>query len=278
LLTFDCDQRESRGEVEPTEILRRHFRISSSPIGANCNSVDALRVARVMGIRSIAIAGAATVCIAAVALWLHPRIPDHWNPWADLRLEETPNFLTRHKLARLSSDDELCRATLATSSFRFTPLEDRTTGPACGLYNAVRIAKTSVDVGKAFSLTCRTAVSLALWEQHSLQPAAQRHFGHQVARIEHFGSYACRNVNGKSNGRRSQHATAEAFDIAGFVLEDGTRIRVLNDWQNADARSDFLHEIRSDACQFFDAVLSPSYNEAHRDHFHFDRGSWRTCR
>ncbi len=231
-----------------------------------------------MSIKGIAIAAAATACIAATALWLYPRIPDRWNPWADLRLDEAPNFLTRHKLARLSSDPALCRATLATSPFKFVPLEDRTTGAACGLYDAVRIERTSVEVGKAFSLTCRSAVSLALWERHSLQSAAQRHFGQRVARIEHFGSYACRNINGRSDRRRSQHATAEAFDIAGFVLEDGTRIRVLNDWQDADTRSAFLHEIRSDACQFFDAVLSPDYNEAHRDHFHFDRGSWRTCR
>lgn len=242
------------------------------------NSIDALRVLRAMSIKGISIAGTVLVAVAIAALWLYPRIPDRWNPSADLRLEETPNFLTRHKLARLSSDAELCHATLATSSFRFTPLEDRTTGPACGLYDAVRIEKTSVEVGKAFSLTCRTAVSLALWERHSLQPAAQRFFGQQVARIEHFGSYACRNIYGRSDGRRSQHATAEAFDVAGFVLADGTRIRVVNDWKQNGARSAFLHEVRTAACQFFDGVLSPDYNAAHRDHFHFDRGSWRTCR
>lgn len=231
-----------------------------------------------MSIKGIAIVGAATVCVAAAALWLYPRIPDRWNPWAELRLEETPNFLTRHKLARLSSDPTLCRAILATSPFEFVPLEDRTTGPACGLYNAVRIDKTSVEVGKAFSLTCRSAVSLALWERHSLQPAAQGHFGQQVTRIEHFGSYACRNIYGRSNGRRSQHATAEAFDIAGFVLADDTRIRVVNDWEQSGPPSAFLREVRTAACQFFDGVLSPDYNAAHRDHFHFDRGSWRTCR
>jgi hypothetical protein len=25
-------------------------------------------------------------------------------------------------------------------------------------------------------------------------------------------------------------------------------------------------------------VLSPDYNEAHHDHFHFDMGSYRACR
>lgn len=70
----------------------------------------------------------------------------------------------------------------------------------------------------------------------------------------------------------------EAFDIAGFVLEGGERIRVLTDWSGDAPASRFLHEVRDGACRFFDAVLSPDYNEAHRDHLHLDRGPYRTCR
>jgi hypothetical protein len=41
--------------------------------------------------------------------------------------------------------------------------------------------------------------------------------------------------------------------------------------------------VRNGACQLFATVLSPDYNEAHRDHLHFDqaeRGAmgWRGCR
>ncbi|MDY6946709.1 MAG: extensin family protein, partial [Pseudomonadota bacterium] len=125
---------------------------------------------------------------------------------------------------------------------------------------------------------CRAAVSLALWERHVLAPAAQTHFGQKVEALEHFGSYSCRNVYGRANATRSQHATAEALDIAGFVLEDGQRIRVLQDWPGDDANAAFLREVRTGACRFFDAVLSPDYNAAHRDHFHFDRGPYRSCR
>ena len=56
-----------------------------------------------------------------------------------------------------------------------------------------------------------------------MAPAAERHFGLPVQRIEHFGSYACRNVYGRPDATRSRHATAEAFDVAGFVLADGRR-------------------------------------------------------
>lgn len=225
------------------------------------------------------------ICLlfAAVATFvaLHTRtlgIPDRYNPWADLALGEEPNFLTRFKLARLSKDPELCRRTLAKTGFQYAAISDETTGYGCGFHNAVRIERTSIGVGEPFALSCRTAVSLALWERHGLQPLAARHFQQQVARIEHYGSYACRNVYGRPRSTRSRHATAEALDIAGFILEDGTRIRVLKEWNGEDARSRFLHELRDAACLFFDGVLTPDYNDAHRDHFHLDRGPYRVCR
>jgi hypothetical protein len=117
-----------------------------------------------------------------------------------------------------------------------------------------------------------------LWERHQVQPAAEAHFHSRVALLEHFGSYSCRNIYNRSNAHRSQHATAEAFDVAGFVLANGTRIRVVNEWGEESPAGRFLRDVRDGACRFFDAVLSPDYNEAHRDHLHLDRGPYRTCR
>ena len=205
-------------------------------------------------------------------------VPPDWNPWATLDVHAEPNFLTRHKLGRLSKSSELCQQVLATTHLEYEPVEDRITGPACGFFNAVRIERTASGIGQPFSLSCRAAVSLALWERHVLAPAARKHFGQEVARLEHFGSYSCRNVYGRANATRSQHATAEALDIAGFVLEDSRRIRVLKDWAEDGPDAAFLKEVKTGACRFFDAVLGPDYNEAHRDHFHFDRGPYRTCR
>jgi len=204
------------------------------------------------------------------------KIPDQYNPWATLDVNATPNMLTRYKLARLSDDGELCVSVLATTGIEYSRVEDENTGEACGFFNAVKIAKTSASVGPAFALTCRSAISLAMWERHVLQPSAERYYGERVAKIEHFGSYSCRNVYGRPNATRSRHATAEAFDVAGFVLTNGKRIRVVNDWTSEDAA--FLHAVRDGACQFFDGVLSPDYNTAHRDHFHLDRGPYRVCR
>lgn len=205
-------------------------------------------------------------------------IPPEWSPWVALDIDAPPNLLTRYKLSRLSGDPELCARVLADAEMSYQALPDQETGPACGLHDAVTIERTANEVGRPFSLTCRAAVSLALWEKHAVTPAAERHFAVSVQRIEHFGSYACRNVYGRPNATRSRHATAEAFDVAGFVLADGQRIRVLGDWNEDSAAAHFLHDVRDGACRYFDGVLSPEYNAAHRDHLHFDRGPYRLCR
>jgi hypothetical protein len=237
----------------------------------------------------------------AAALWLAVQrgllvVPDRWNPWAPLVIADEPNFLTSWKLARASGDDALCRNVLnQTSDLAFVELPDRVTGQNCGFSNAVRIERTSVDVGEPFALSCRATLSLALWERHVLQPEAERTFDSRVTRIEHFGSYACRNLYGRADGARSRHATADAFDVAGFRLADGRRIRVVGDWDETMAsrsparqppvvadeptgEARFLKAVHRGACRYFDAVLGPDYNAAHADHFHFDRGGFRTCR
>ena len=162
-------------------------------------------------------------------------IPEAWKPWVPLRIADPPNLLTGWKLMRASNDAAMCQAVLAQSGFRYTPVDDRETDPGCGFNNAVRITRTSAAV-EPFTLSCRAALSLAMWERHVLQPEAQLWLGSTVSRIEHFGSYACRNVYGRENASRSRHATADAFDIAGFVLEDGRRVRVVRDWRHKGAQ------------------------------------------
>lgn len=222
-------------------------------------------------------------------------IPEAWNPWAPLRIDAPPNLLTRFKLSRASADREACRAALAQAAMQRAQLDDRETGPGCGFENAMRIERTSVAVGEPFSLSCRAALSLALWERHELQQAALAHLGTPVVGIEHFGSYACRNLYGEPGRRRSRHATADALDIAGFVLADGRRVSVAGHWPEGDPEAEatvdangggrpaapearFLRAVHAGACRYFDAVLGPGYNRAHADHFHFDRGAARVCR
>jgi hypothetical protein len=205
-------------------------------------------------------------------------VPDSWNPWAPLTIEEPVGWLTRYKLARLSADPESCLALLDDTGFRYTSVPDRATGPGCGFTNAVRVQATHVKLSEPFTLSCRSTVALALWERHVLQPAALAHLGARVTALEHAGTYACRNVYGRKEAPLSRHATADAIDITGFVLESGRRLRIEREWGSGDAAGAFLRDVHDGACRVFDAVLGPEYNAAHRNHFHLDRGGWRVCR
>lgn len=206
------------------------------------------------------------------------RIPERWNPFAPLRIAEHPGWLTRFKLHRLDADPERCMATLADSGFSYTPIADSSSEPGCGFANAVRISRTSLALGSPITLSCTAAVSLALWERHAVLPAAEQHLRRPLVRIDHLGSYACRNIYGRESAPRSRHASADALDIAGFGLAGGGRVRVLGGWNGDAAEAAFLHAIRDGACRFFDGVLSPDYNTAHADHLHVERHGSRVCR
>jgi hypothetical protein len=205
-------------------------------------------------------------------------IPNRLNPFTPLHVADDVNWLTRLKLSRLERDGTQCRAVLADSSVSHRSVPDRPLEQGCGLANAVEVSRSAVGLSREFTATCSLAVAWALFETHALRPAARQHFGQDVVRVTHFGTYACRNVNHRASGRRSEHATANAIDIAGFILADGQQITVKGDWTGSNARRAFLRTLRDKACDFFDVVLSPDYNEAHHDHFHFDMGSYRACR
>jgi len=133
-------------------------------------------------------------------------------------------------------------------------------------------------VGTPFVLSCPAAVSLAMWERHDVQPAAQRRFGRAATGIEHFGSYACRNIRGREAGPRSRHASADALDVAAVVLEGGRRVSVASHWRADGPEAAFLRDLHRGACRWFDVVLGPDHDAAHADHLHVDRGPGRACR
>ncbi|WP_348751405.1 extensin family protein [Pseudomonas rhodesiae] len=205
-------------------------------------------------------------------------LPPEWNPWAPLDVRSSPNLLTRFKLGRLQDDPTLCDQVLKTSGLRVSRQADSSADVACPLRNTLRVQGAEVGLSSSFLASCPLAVAFALFERHSLQPAAQAVFGQAVTRVDHLGSFACRTMYNRANGQLSQHALANALDIAGFRLADGRSISVLKDWSGEDANARFLRQVRDSACDDFNVVLSPDYNAAHRNHFHFDMGRWWVCR
>ena len=213
-------------------------------------------------------------------------------PWTPLDLSDPPGMFTGRKLAALGDDFPGCRKLLDSAGVRYTVLEPvQPNTAACGYTDGVRPTGGSVALRyapPALGMACPVAAGMAMLEWNVIQPAAERHLGKKVRTIEHFGTYNCRRMYGRGTGDYSQHATADAIDLAGFVLTDGTRISVVNDWTEKDgarakAKAAFLREVRDGACDLFATVLSPDYNAAHRDHFHLDQANrgamgWRACR
>jgi hypothetical protein len=207
--------------------------------------------------------------------WLE--VPPQWNPWAPLDVKAAPNWLTGYKLMRLRSDPQLCAQALSSSDLRVTRQSD-SPDAKCPLIGALRVQGGEVALSSSFLASCPLAVAYAMFEYHTLQPAAQAVYGEKVVRLDHLGSFACRNIYNRESGALSRHASADALDIAGFRLADGRNISVLKNWPKQNQHAQFLRQVRDGACEAFSVVLSPDYNAAHRNHFHVDVGRWSVCR
>ena len=179
-------------------------------------------------------------------------------------------------VATPSFENRQCLAKLGANGSRFAPLPDRYFGAGCSQLGTVEISGLRGDAS-GFEVTnlgpvrCPTADALAAWARYGVDRAARQILGSPLARIETMGSYSCRNVAG--TGRLSAHATAQAIDVGGFVLEDGRRIAVLGAWNGGtEAERRFLRVVHASACKRFGTVLGPDYNPAHRDHLHVEKG------
>lgn len=199
--------------------------------------------------------------------WLQDH-PEH-NPWAALDLRDPPGWATARKLAALREDVPACRAVLTNSEVPFTALPPTGEG-ACARPDRTQLGDFPLAPNVP-PVTCPVAAALELWRRESVAPAARAMLGSELAGIEHLGAFSCRRMYGGAEGPWSEHATANAIDIAAFVLADGRRISVLGDWEGTGAEAAFLRAVRDGACGSFATVLSPDYNAAHADHFHLDQ-------
>jgi hypothetical protein len=228
----------------------------------------------------------AAALVAAVLLFVPFqafRIISEWPqdlPWTRLDLRWPVGAFTGRKIAGLTQDFPRCRALLEEAGvrYRILPAVEAGEGGACSYSNGVRLIRGGVRridyAPRDPGTSCAVAAGLAVWEREVVQPAAHKHFGSRVTGIEHLGSFSCRKMVGRYRASWSQHATANALDVAGFRLADGTRIAVRGDWGGEGPKAAFLRDVRKGACRVFTTVLSPDYNAAHEDHLHLDEAPW----
>ncbi len=146
---------------------------------------------------------------------------------------------------------------------------------SCGIENAVRLRSVAgVTFSERPTIDCTTAKALKTWIQNGLKPSIGSEGG-GVSQILVAGHYSCRPRNNQSGARLSEHSFGRAIDIAGFRLQSGERITVLNDWGSRDDGQQ-LRQMHRAACGPFGTVLGPAANAEHRDHFHFDTARYRS--
>ncbi|MHA6718292.1 extensin family protein [Sphingomonas sp. RS6] len=177
-------------------------------------------------------------------------------------------------------ETQQCFTDLSRAGVRFSPLPDRDYGGGCLLLGTVQLLDIGVPVTGIKAMRCELARAFNGWVRFAVAPAARQILGSDLVRIETFGTYSCRGIVGNpgSATKLSEHGLANAVDVSGFVLRDGRRITLVGDWRSNDpAVRRFLETIHDSACKRFRTVLSPNYNAAHRDHFHFDMGRGPFC-
>jgi hypothetical protein len=232
---------------------------------------------------------------AAFAL-LNLFAPPQDLPWKPLDLSQPIGHATAAKvsdfaLARTAAPEEItavtdaCMQVLREAGVKVERAEDQDDHGFCVVRGAVRITGgdvTPLSPGGVV-MQCPLAVRYVIWDRQVLRPAAREVFGSPVARVDNYGTYSCRRIYGKTgpNDRPSEHARANALDVAALRLADGRTVTVARDWKGeGPAGSDgrrFLKRLRDGACRVFSTVLTPDYNDAHRDHLHLDGAPHSLC-
>ncbi len=208
---------------------------------------------------------------------VHRFLPPQHNPFRPADLTNPIGLATYGQLTDLKYDEALCRQKLSDAGVEYTVLGADGAETRCPLDETLSLDRSLTPFNAApLRMTCHQMAALHIWERHVLRPQAEKIFGSPLRQIRTYGSFSCRNIAGTRT--RSQHSFANAIDISGFVLEDGTEISVREHWRERSDKGKYLNRVHNKACRLFSTTLGPDYDAAHADHFHLDMGSVETCR
>lgn len=152
----------------------------------------------------------------------------------------------------------------------------------CGAHQVVRVRKGPGDIRYSSNplLSCQMALAMADFER-VVQREAQRHLDRRVVRIDHLGTYNCREM--ANYELISEHSFANAIDLRRFHLEGGGTVDVLDHFapdqgDPPDPKSAFLRALAQRLYDedVFSNVITPYFDEIHRNHIHVDLARYRT--
>lgn len=160
----------------------------------------------------------------------------------------------------------------------------------CGTPAPIAIAEVAqIRIDPPATVNCDFAVALNAWFTQSVQPQARKQVGASVIGVRNASSYACRRRNNAKSGKLSEHARANALDIAAFDFSRTAQVTVAGGSSGLlqkiglSAKGNFMKALRKSACGYFNTVLGPSADRHHGDHFHLDLmklrpGRFKMCR
>ena len=112
-----------------------------------------------------------------------------------------------------------------------------------------------ITVNPPATIDCPMVAKLAAWLELKVEPAAEKQLGSRVVALANATSYACRRRNNSAAGPLSEHAYANALDVAEFRLEDGRSVVVAKNW--GKTLRDLLSEKSSPAAKIKAPGWSP---------------------
>jgi len=178
-----------------------------------------------------------------------------------------------------------CEARLDAAGVRYRaatlPTRRAREGHECGAPQVVvyRGIANGVRWSSAPIVTCGMALALARFEA-VLQEEAFGHFQKRIVRIQHLGTYACREM--ARYDWVSEHSYANAIDLSVFELENGRKISIERHFGRPDAEPQtnegrFLRTLarRLYDDQVFSVVVTEFFDKLHHNHFHVDMARYR---
>jgi hypothetical protein len=164
--------------------------------------------------------------------------------------------------------DRACQARLQNLGVTFETREALSDPQGCSVPYPLEVNSlgSGIKLEPAAVMNCRMTEALANFAKTTIMPAARATYGSDLAEIANASAYVCRPRNGTS--KLSEHAFGNAFDMARFVLKNGTALDVA---ATGDAKAlKFLGDIRKAACGPFKTVLGPGSDGDHANHLHVD--------
>lgn len=188
--------------------------------------------------------------------------PARQKPEAGEKVESKPRIVTPEEMA--------CRAELTRMGVVFTTRPAISEPQGCRSDFPLEVTRLGKDVALAPAaiMNCALARAAAQFLHGEASRIAEARLGARISGIAHASTYVCRPRNGTS--KLSEHAFANALDIAAFDLADGRSLTVKAYGPIDLASRDFLREFRGAACGPFKTVLGPGSDADHADHIHLD--------